>query len=199
MISLGIDLSLTGTGVVVLENGKVVEEKLIKSKPCGDTPLDELHRIRAIVSQIRDIVVKYNPVIERSLIESRPRPAFVIVNIENLAFAIRKTSSLTQLSGLNYLVRAMLDDLKIHFILTAPTTLKKYICKGNVKKDVVMLEVYKKYGLTFSDNNLCDAFVLSAIASALVEKPIEKEHTKQQREVLKLLSKQIDNILIYQE
>src|ERR1035437_6195346 len=39
IISVGIDLSLTGTGVVILQDGKMLDQKLIKSKPVGDTVL----------------------------------------------------------------------------------------------------------------------------------------------------------------
>ena len=40
--SLGLDLSLVNSGIVLLENGKIIKQKSIKSKPVGDKPIDEL-------------------------------------------------------------------------------------------------------------------------------------------------------------
>ena len=39
IIALGLDLSLVGTGVVALRDGKIVDQELIKSKPVGDKPI----------------------------------------------------------------------------------------------------------------------------------------------------------------
>ena len=40
MIVLGLDLSLVSSGYVLLENDKIKEQKLIKSKPDGKRPID---------------------------------------------------------------------------------------------------------------------------------------------------------------
>lgn len=100
-IVLGADLSLTGTGIVVLNNGKLIKKQLIKSKPYGNKPLDELNRILKIVKNIELIINECNP---------------EIVVIENLAFMVHNTTSLTQLSGLSYFVRSMIADKGIPFI-----------------------------------------------------------------------------------
>ena len=172
--SIGIDLSLVGTGLVVLENGVITEQKLIKSKPVGDRPIDELGRIRKIVLQIEEIVDKYRP---------------SIAVIENLAFAVRSTTSLTQLAGLSYFVRALLLDYGIPFYLVAPTTLKRFITgKGNSEKDHVILEVYKQYGVDFVDNNIADAIVLAKIGFMFMGG--DKPKAIYQTETIELLKKQ---------
>jgi len=48
-----------------------------------------------------------------------------------------------------------------------PTELKKFITgKGNAKKQIIIQQVYKKYGIEFEDDNLADAFVLAKMAEA---------------------------------
>ena len=174
MISIGIDLSLTGTGVVVIRDGKLVKQELIKSKPAGKKNIDELNRIKNIVTKIEDIVSIYSP---------------DIAVIENLAFGIVKTTSLTQLAGLNYFTRAMLTDAEIPFVLVAPTTLKKFATgKGNCPKDNIMMEIYKRWHVTMTNNNLADAFILAKIGQALFDDKMKL--TAPQQEVINLIKKQ---------
>ena len=176
IISLGLDLSLVNSGIVLLENGKIIKQKSIKSKPVGDKPIDELKRIQKIVSEIEDIVSEYNPTISV---------------IEGMAYMVTKTSSLVQLGALNYFTRAMLADYNIPFIVVAPMTLKKFITgKGNADKEVLMMMVYRDYKEQILDNNLVDGFALSLIGAALLGNPVKKM-TIPQEDVIKLLKKQL--------
>jgi len=168
---LGIDLSLTGTGCVILEDGEIKEKVLIKTKNSGKLPNDELKRLLYIRDQINmekiDLAV-----------------------MEGLAMNARNTSSLTQGSGLNYLVRDRLSRSKIPFCICQPTTLKKFATgKGNCPKDNIMLEVYKRWSVDITDNNLCDAFVLAKIGESLLGG--KGFLTKPQKEVIELLKIQL--------
>ncbi len=177
MSVIGLDLSLTGTGIVKLRDGKIIEQKLIKSKPVGDLPLDELKRIVIIRDSIvREIEADVNSVIQ-------------LVAIEGLAFMARNTTALVQLAGLNYMIREKLHFLKIPFVIVAPTSLKKFVTgKGNIAKEMMLLETYKKYKVYFTDNNLCDAYGLAMIADSLANNVLI---TKPQKEVVSLLKKQL--------
>jgi len=174
--SLGVDLSLTGTGLVILENGKSVYQDLIKSKPSGDKPIDEVKRIRKIVETIELTVGEYMP---------------TIAVIEGLAFMARNSTALVQLSALNYMTRAMLMDYHVPFIIVAPTSLKKFVTgNGAAKKDVMLIETFKRYGVSILDDNVCDAYGLAQVGLAL-QGGNSKVTTKLQEEVLALLTKQI--------
>lgn len=49
-----------------------------------------------------------------------------------------------------------------------PTSLKKFITgKGSATKDTVILAAYKKWGVTFEDNNLADAYGLARLAHTM--------------------------------
>jgi crossover junction endodeoxyribonuclease RuvC len=172
-ISLGLDLSLVNSGVAVLKNGKIIETQSIKSKPVGDRPIDELIRIRKIVSQIQKIVDTHHP---------------EIVVIENMAFMARNTTSLTQLAGLNYFIRAMVTDYDIPFYLVAPTSLKRYATgHGKSEKDHMILSAYKEFGIEDIDNNIADAIFLAQIGSKLIGEKITLQY---QIETVDLLKKQ---------
>jgi crossover junction endodeoxyribonuclease RuvC len=181
-ISIGLDLSITHTGVVILdENKKVIYRGVIKSKPEGDTPTDELARLDKIVYEIDDIIDMHTNGKEE-------RFAF----IENLAFGVQKTTAITQLAGLSYLVRAMLASWNIPFYLVAPTSLKKFaLGKGRGEKDHMVLEAYKQFGLDGIDNNIADAAFLAHLGLMILdEKKIEYQY---QREVIELVKKQHKN------
>jgi len=174
---IGLDLSLTGTGVIVLKEGKLDCEQLIKSKPSSDRSYKaETLRLMKIRDQIAEIADTKEP---------------TLALIEGLAFAIRSTTALVQLAGLNYLVREMLVERNIPFIIVSPTTLKKFITgSGTAKKDVMLLETFKRYGISFADDNLADGYALSRCGLALLGEETEKLTLKQQ-EVVKLLMEQL--------
>jgi len=168
MIVLGLDLSLVGTGCVVLDDGKMKTSRLITSKPSGKNPKKELERLLGICKQISIIVDMHDP---------------KLVCIEGIAFMSRNSGALSQLSGLNYLVRRLLHVRGIDFVIAAPTVLKKFVTgKGNSPKEFMLLETYKRYGVSFNDNNLCDAYGLARIAEATLDDNLKL--TKFQAETL---------------
>jgi crossover junction endodeoxyribonuclease RuvC len=180
MISIGLDLSLTHTGyAIVTDDGTVLASGVIKSKPSGDRPVDEIERIREIVQKIDE------------KLEENCKDIADIVVIEGLAFMARNTSALVQLSGLNYMVRDMLLEGQVPFLIVAPSSLKKFITqKGNADKDMMMMHVYKNYGFEAVDNNENDAYALSVCGLATLGNPLLKLN-KPQEEVITLLKKQL--------
>jgi crossover junction endodeoxyribonuclease RuvC len=150
---IGIDPSLTNTGLVIIEDNKFKAIN-IKTKPTN-TVIEELKRLLTIRDGFKldgvDIAV-----------------------MEGVAFGIRKTSALSQLSALNYLIRERLYREKVPFIIVPPTVLKKFITsRGNAKKEEMLLETYKRYEVSFNDNNTCDAYGLAKIGEAVIDKSIK--------------------------
>ena len=178
---IGIDISLVKTGFAIIkDNGTFINSGVIRSKPSGDKPIDELKRIVRIAE---DIMEKINPLL--------PHHGDILVVIEGLAFGVRNATALTQLSGLNYLLRSLLLESDIPFIICQPTTLKKFITgSGKGEKDKMMMNVFKNYGFEAFDNNVCDAASLAFCGAAVIGKPIKKLGVPQQ-EVVNLLKKQL--------
>lgn len=173
MVSLGIDLSLSNTGCIHLKDGSIVKSQTIKSKPHADkTPITELKRLMHIRDNINTTNVE-------------------LAVIEGMAFMARNTTALTQLSGLNYMVREYLFHRNIQYVIVTPTQLKKFVSgKGNCQKDLMLLETYKRYGVSFSDDNLCDAYGLARIGEALLEQNTSPLNQKQ-NEVINQLKTQL--------
>ena len=178
----GIDPSLTSTGIVILENGKKISEELVKSKPSGNSYLAETKRLIDILTRITAQGTEL----------ARRLKDIELVVLEGLAFGIQKTTAIMQLAAIHYGIRMSLEMEGKKVIIVAPQTLKKFVTsKGNSKKDEMMLETFKRWGVSFSNNDLCDAFGLGKIGEALIDPKILVG--KPQKDVLELLREQLPN------
>lgn len=140
---LGVDLSLTGTGVCVIDDTYLIKyENVIKTSSKDN-----------IEKRFLEILTELNRLKDRFEIEN--------VCIEGLSFG-SKGQSMLELAGLHYVLRLSLFNCKSNYKVVPPTTLKKFVTgKGNVKKEQMLLQVYKKFGVEFNDNNICDAYCLA--------------------------------------
>lgn len=61
-----------------------------------------------------------------------------------------------------------------------PMTLKKYAAgKGNAKKQEMLLQIYKRFGLEFNDDNAADAYALARLAGGHVLNDVDKQIVEQ--------------------
>jgi Holliday junction resolvasome RuvABC endonuclease subunit len=61
-----------------------------------------------------------------------------------------------------------------------PMTLKKYAAgKGNAKKQEMLLQIYKRWGIEFNDDNAADSYALARLASGNAEGAIESQIIEQ--------------------
>ena len=152
MIYIGIDPSLTGTGIVVLdEQGNVLDKDLISTK--ASQKIED--RLQTIWNRLKYIIWDF---------ADKPVPDCPIA-VEGLSFG-SKGASMLELAGLHYLIRYMIDRefCGVRHVVP-PQTLKKFVCgKGNVKKEQMLLQTYKRWGMEFQDNNICDAYCLARYA-----------------------------------
>ena len=143
---VGVDHSLLNNGLVVLdENAKIKEKKLFGS-PDSKMLMEK---------RLLDIMENF-----KFLLELKPE----IVYIEGPAFQA-KGRSILEMGALHYLIRIFLFVHKINYKIIAPTTLKKFVTgSGRGKKELMLLKVYKKFGVEFEDHNLADAYSLARMA-----------------------------------
>lgn len=156
MSIIGIDLSLTSTGLVRV--GKTESVTTIKTKPKDGHNLARYEKIRKeICALVR-------------------RGDFVFV--ENYAFKInpKQTSSIVSLAELGGIVKWALVKRtgRIPFVVS-PSTLKLFVSgHGHSKKEEMRLAAYKKWGKEFKNSDECDAYGLARLGVYLIYGP-EKE------------------------
>jgi len=146
MVFVGIDHSMTGTGIVLIDqDGNILEQKLIKTT---HEDSDEKRMITILDS------LAFIPKIIR----------LKSVYIEGPSYASQGQAVL-QMGALHYLIRIFLFRKKINYKIIAPGSLKKFICgNGNAKKEHMLLNIYKKWNIEFHDNNIADAYGLAMMA-----------------------------------
>ncbi len=144
---LGLDLSITGTGLAHTLEGEVCTH-LIKTRD-----KDRDGRLVQIQATIRELATGA----ELALIEA-PTP--------------RSPSSV--ISGMvQGAARLVLLDLGIPYGTLMPASLKKYATgRGTGDKIPMAMAAYKRAGLEFPDDNQCDAFWLWVAANDHLGQPV---------------------------
>lgn len=158
----GVDPSYDSTGVVILDSeGKALHQGTIKAKGRG------LLRVAALRDALLDMVEK---------------AGIDVVAVEGYAFA-KRTAGAHQSGELGGVVRLALYESGISVIDVPPTTLKKFVTgRGNARKEEVVLEVYKRWGVSCTKHDEADAYGLAQFARSVFVGRVEL--TSFQREAL---------------
>jgi crossover junction endodeoxyribonuclease RuvC len=150
-VYVGIDQSLTGTGVVVFDETFSVLGQELFSTSAGSTPLEEVARFINLFQKVY------------SYVSDIAKQRQVCALMEDFAFS--QAHQMAALGGLGWHFRIMLSRTTWNFG-TCPTTIVKKVAtgKGNADKTAVTLGIYKRWTVEHSDNNIADAYVLGRIA-----------------------------------
>lgn len=147
---LAIDQSLTSSGICLLREGGHESLSLTPENITG------VPRLQWIVTKFRALLDTYTP---------------NVIVMEGYSFGSNQSRShaLGELGGvLRLTVNAFNRDFPTTLYVVPPTSLKKFTTgKGNSKKQEVLLNIYKRWGIEFSDDNQADAFALAMFASQL--------------------------------
>jgi crossover junction endodeoxyribonuclease RuvC len=159
---VGIDPS-TKTGLVILEDNKVHTAVEITSEEKRDP-----HRFMDIVETIMSHITNQD-----------------VICIEGFSYSSRGAAVSVQY-GIGWILRSELIKAGLSYYEVPPSSVKKFATgRGNVKKDEMVLPIYKRWGFEHSSDNVRDAFVLAQIARALNG---QAELTKFQKEALNKIS-----------
>ncbi len=138
---VGIDPSLTGTGVCILYNSRYFTYECITIKP---RKLRGMERLRFIKEQLQEIL-------EHDKVE------FAVIE----GYSYGSFGRTFELGELGSVVKLLLDELNIKYYIVPPTKWKKAIIgTGNANKHKVRWEMEKK-GFIFDTQDECDAFCLA--------------------------------------
>jgi crossover junction endodeoxyribonuclease RuvC len=141
----GVDIA-TRTGIAVWRN-----EEIIYTSEITSSRKEMLYRGGDIAAQVLAVLKQH---------------ASSMVVIEGYSYASR--GSIVQLVELGTVVRYFLLQNDFVYREIAPNTLKKFVTgKGNAKKETMMLEVYKRWGVDPTTNNIADAVGLAYLGAAL--------------------------------
>ena len=146
MLFLGIDQSLTSTGVALIGNaGAPLELLCIKPKA-----LRGVQRLAYIRDGLRDLL-------KGKEITQAAR--------EGYSYGSVGTGRVFELGEIGGVLDLMLHDLRIPSIAIPPTSLKLAITgSGAASKDKVRQSVFKRFGWDIDQDDKCDAYSLAQVA-----------------------------------
>ena len=146
---IGLDMSLTGFGLVVLNsrNAELINKGVIKNKNKGAKRLVEIRKE-----------------VKKAIVESENVKLAVI---EGYAYG-RNVGRFFDMGELGGVIKQCLYLKKIPYIIISPLMLKKWIT-GSARgdKSVILMKIFKKFKVELEDNNIGDAYVLARIGYVL--------------------------------
>jgi Holliday junction resolvasome RuvABC endonuclease subunit len=161
-VAVGIDQSLTGFAVsfVSVQNPSSYKTFVYKSPYHGVQRLNDIYnwlwvKLDTIKCPIVDIAM------EGTVLHSQA------------ALISGELSAVVRLVIWDYFGDNILPRLRTP-LQVPPLTLKKYVAgKGNAKKQEMLLQIYKRYGVEFNDDNAADSYALARIATGAYIDEIE--------------------------
>lgn len=163
---IGLDLSYSGTGVVVLKDESNVPFSTHEFA-AGKSNYPLVDRAVDLWKQIKRVLPEQNE-------ESK-----VSIAIEGASFGSEFNAFM--LGELNGAIKLMLHLDGYTFALVPPTVLKKYATgSGNAQKTFVAAHIAKKWDFMHKSNNVTDAYVLAKIMQVGLS-TVEKEYASKKK------------------
>jgi Holliday junction resolvasome RuvABC endonuclease subunit len=179
-VTIGIDQSLTGFAITALnvEKPEAYETWVYKSPQVGVRRLTDIRwwmtgKFDFLDSQqcrVKDIAM------------------------EGTVLASHSALKLGELAGLVKLTIWDYFDGNLHSVVpyedhirtplqVPPMTLKKYAAgKGNAKKQEMLMQIYKRWGIEFNDDNAADSYALARLAAGISISEVEKAVIEQMKD-----------------
>jgi len=142
---MGIDAS-TRSGVVCLSD----DPKFYFSTELENKKLKGLDRVVWFKDSVGKLLDTYKP---------------ILAVIEDYGYA--NSFTLVPLVEIGTVVRLACRERNINCVFIPPNSLKKVLGSGKFTKDMMLLEVYKKWNFSASTNNIADAYVLAKVGQML--------------------------------
>jgi crossover junction endodeoxyribonuclease RuvC len=128
------------------EDGEIKEKNTFKF---NQKELDTEGRLQKVKNELIDPII--------NLHHGEP----IKVCIEGPSFH-SKGRYVLQMGALNFFIRYFMREEEVDYKVLTPSELKKYVTgKGNSGKELILLHVFKKWGVEFKSNDLADAYGLA--------------------------------------
>jgi len=172
-VTLGIDQSLTGFALTALqfEDPTKYMTWVYKSPYFG---VERLADIRQWLIDHFDYLKENNNTILDIAMEGT-------VLASHAALVLGELSATVRLAIFDYFDEG---DPRKYPLKVPPMTLKKFAAgKGNAKKQEMLLQIYKRWGIEFNDDNAADSYALARLLGKNFYNEVEKAVAEQMRDL----------------
>jgi Holliday junction resolvasome RuvABC endonuclease subunit len=164
-VTIGIDQSLTGFALTVLQFDDPTKYLTWVYK----SPYFGIERLVDIRQWLVDHLSYIEYELESNILEIAMEGT---VLASHAALVLGELSATVRLAIYDFFGE---DDKRRFPLKIPPMTLKKYAAgKGNAKKQEMLLQIYKRWGIEFNDDNAADSYALARLASGNHISAIEK-------------------------
>lgn len=149
---VGLDLSLSSTGVALGIDGKLQYSRLVLGQGSG---------IPRLIAGRQNVMEQVE--------EAKPD----LILIEDLTYSLNKSYA-KENAGFSYSIQMELVTDKIPYCVVSNTSLKKFCCgtagskKNPIKKEHILKDVLRVFGHNIDSNDEADAIVLAYMGMALI-------------------------------
>ena len=168
LVAIGIDQSLTGFALSAVSIAEPVKHItwVYKSPYFG---IERLVDIRQWMIDTLDYVSEEHEITDIAMEGT--------VLASHAALVLGELAAVVKMAIYDYFGE---DEVCRYPLKVPPMTLKKYASgKGNAKKQEMLMQIYKRWGIEFNDDNAADAYVLGRLAGKTANDEIEKAVAKQ--------------------
>lgn len=182
---LGIDQALNKIGVCIIENNKSIVSKRIKTP----RSLKGTTRLIFLRNELQTLLAPFKNSVTHASMEAQ---------------SLGSIGDIDQLGQINGIVQMVLADAGLeHFFKVPPALLKKFVTDNPQASKQQMMRVSKElWGISFANDDECDAHGLARISEEYVERGSTIRHQievilsllhtrKRKRKIKKLISKTI--------
>lgn len=179
-VTIGIDQSLTGFAITALNtsNPQAYETWVYKSPKSG---VRRLADIRWWMMDKFDFLDSQRCRVTDIAMEGTVLASHSALKLGELAGLVKLTIW-DYFDGNLYSVIPYEDHLRTP-LQVPPMTLKKYAAgKGNAKKQEMLMQIYKRWGIEFNDDNAADSYALARLVAGIADTEIEKAVVEQMKD-----------------
>ena len=147
---LGLDLSLVSTGYVLLDDQ--VLEDVVWHGSVGSKTLHDVERLEMFDHWIRE-ALHY---------QARPFGNATVDHVAIEGYSFGSPFGATALGELGGVIKLAIHQVGIPLHVIPPSTWKKQLCgKGNIHKDLIRIELFKRFGVEFASQDTLDAWAVA--------------------------------------
>jgi Holliday junction resolvasome RuvABC endonuclease subunit len=167
-VTVGIDQSLTGFAITVL-NVEKPEQYLTWVYKSPYFGIERLADIREWLIDNLNYIEEHWSIIDVAMEGT--------VLASHAALVLGELSATVRLAIFDFFGN---DDDRRFPLKIPPMTLKKYAAgKGNAKKQEMLLQIYKRWGIEFNDDNAADSYALARLSAKSITGSIEAQVVEQ--------------------
>lgn len=145
IVIIGVDPS-TKVGVAVVDDGTILHTEVYAAPR-----LKGLIRAGNLAGQLMELVTRH-------------QPSYLVFE----GYSYSNHDTLVTLVEIGTVLRYFVEQAGIAYYVVAPTSLKKFVTgKGNSKKELILLEVYKRWGHSAETDDEADAVGLAMFGMAM--------------------------------